>query len=163
MSGFVLAHKIKFFGWTGCSTCAFSLPLLSLGHKENLIEVIEPLIWSKKEIYQDIVQKEVLDRYWKNSWRQYWKESGIPTPTILVMLTKKSSSWRLVRPDITLSLANEISRYLLDNGGDVAVMNFLDNEFQMDMFFRELLMEMVANTLAPDNGKPVILENLKDN
>ena len=79
------------------------------------------------------------------------------------MLTLKSSNWRLVRPDIALSIANEISLYLLDNGGNIAVMNFLDNEFQMDMFFRELLMEMVANTLAPDNGKTVILENLRNN
>jgi hypothetical protein len=39
-------------------------------------------------------------------------------------------------------------------------MNFLDNEYQMDLFFRELLMEMVANTLAPDNGKTVSVENL---
>lgn len=76
------------------------------------------------------------------------------------MLTAKSKNWRLVRPDISLSIANEVSRYLMDNGGDVAVMNFLDNEYQMDLFFRELLMEMVANTLAPDNGKKVSIENL---
>ena len=76
------------------------------------------------------------------------------------MLTSKSSNWRLVRPDIALSIANEVSRYLMDNGGDVAVMNFLDNEYQMDLFFRELLMEMVANTLAPDNGKTVYIDNL---
>jgi hypothetical protein len=156
----VLAHKIKFYGWAGCSTCAFSLPLLSLGHKENLIEEIEPQIWAKKEIYQEIIRDKLLDKYWSNSWRFYWKDSGIPTPTILVKLTAKSSNWRLVRPDIALSIANEVSRYLMDNGGDVAVMNFLDNEYQMDLFFRELLMEMVANTLAPDSGKTVIIDNL---
>lgn len=131
-----------------------------MGHKENLIEEIESQIWPKKEIYQEVVQEKILDKYWFDSWRLYWKASGIPTPTILVKLTAKSANWRLVRPDIALSIANEVSRYLMDNGGDVAVMNFLDSEYQMDLFFRELLMEMVANTLASDNGKVVSIDNL---
>ncbi|MFW9929129.1 MAG: hypothetical protein ACFFD1_07040 [Candidatus Thorarchaeota archaeon] len=135
------------------------LPLLSLGHKENLIETIESQIWKDKITYQKLVKEEILEKFWIKSWHNYWQEEGIPTPTILVQLTTKSPTLRLVRPDITLSIANETSRYLQNNGGDEAVMSFLDAEFKLDLFFKGMLMELVANTLAPDDGKSVPLES----
>ena len=147
---------IRLYGWASCQSCAFALPLISLAHRENLVISVDVQIYSEKAAYSGIIE-EILNEYWGEQWKTYWRERGVPTPTIFVQL-KKNSNWRLVRPDITLYVINEISNYLYDNGGDKAVMMYLDSETKLDSFFKSLLMELLSNTLATDANRVPIFK-----
>lgn len=146
LEGTKLAHRLRFFGMHGCSTCMFALPLLSLGQKANMIEEIDTEIYDKSN-YQETVYT-ILEKNWKNQWQSYWHANGVPVPIILVQL-KPNSQWYLVKPDVTLSVVDDLNEYLQANGGDAAIIAFLDSEIDFRMYFFNLIVRLVSNLMAP--------------
>ena len=67
---------------------------------------------------------------------------------------KQSLPMTLVRPEITLTVVDKIQEHLQSNGGDLAVMAWLDNEIEFKSFFVNLLIELSSNVIAPDDYSP---------
>jgi hypothetical protein len=55
----------------------------------------------------------------------------------------------LVRPDITMNVVDKINEYLNDNGGELAILAWLDNEYEHKTFFIHLLIELMSNLILP--------------
>lgn len=143
----VLAYKLTFYGSHGCPSCALTLPLLSLAQKRNLIQEIE-VEFLDKEQYNETLSSLLLEF---PRWLQFWNKEkyGIPKPMIFLQV-KPHLPITLVRPEITLSIVDKIQEFLQSNGGDLAVLAWLDDEFEFKSFFINLLIEMVSNVITPN-------------
>lgn len=140
-----IAQEMIFYGSHGCPSCALTLPLLSLAQNKELIEDVRVELYAKHEY--DEVLGEIISHY---DISRHWNVAkyGIPKPIIMIRL-KTSHPLGLVRPEITLNIVDKLTGFLQDNGGELAVMAWLDNEFEYKRFFLQLLLELSSNTLNP--------------
>lgn len=140
-----IAYRLKFFGSHGCPSCALTLPLLSLAQNKKLIENIDVEFLDKEEY------KTRMDALLANYSLPFWnrKRFGIPKPLIFIQV-KQDFPLTLVRPEVTLTVVDKIQEYLQQNGGDLAVLAWLDNEIEIKTFFINLLIELSSNIIFPD-------------
>lgn len=131
-----LAHKIEFYGVTGCMNCAYIYPLLSIANRAEMVQEVAVKTFTTKEQY-----REAMEQLYATHMRP---TNNYPIPTLVLQQNVDSGSL-LVAPEVVEEVATELA-HQLGAMGDMALMEYMDGELELRTFFLNLLLRLVSQT-----------------
>ncbi|MFW9993916.1 MAG: hypothetical protein ACFFD4_17865 [Candidatus Odinarchaeota archaeon] len=131
-----VSQKITYYALQNCISCVYLFPVISYAKSIQLIDSIEIIMATNKEEYRNIT-RPVLE--------SYFPIQEISSP-IIIMNDPESGISGMVKPEIVQECAENLIQQLTQLGNDTMI-DFLDGEFELELYFHELLFKMASNLI----------------
>ncbi|MHA2296847.1 MAG: hypothetical protein ACXAEU_00180 [Candidatus Hodarchaeales archaeon] len=129
-----IAKEIVYYALHNCIACVYLFPVISYARSNMLVENVDISMSRNKEEYKTVA-KPVIDRYFPNY--------PVFSP-LIIMKNPGFGVSGMVRPEIVQECADLIIQHL-NVLGDDAVIDFMDGDLELKVFFQSLLLKMVSN------------------
>ncbi|MFW9991669.1 MAG: hypothetical protein ACFFD4_06385 [Candidatus Odinarchaeota archaeon] len=134
-----IAQKVTYYALQNCISCVYLFPVISYAKSNQLIDDVEIIMVGNKKEYRKMI-KPLIERYFPG------QETFSP---LIIMNSPDGGMNGIVRPEIVQECANNIIQKI-NTLGDDTVIDFLDGEYNLELFFQNLLFKMATN-LVPNN------------